>query len=80
MVTLKRFSKWRVDINQGDNNQGAVYLTWVGGFSPSVDFGASVDQYNVLKSYYCVMNLLVESNVLSKTGLGIEIAKFCAEL
>jgi hypothetical protein len=26
MVTLKRFSKWRVDSNQGDNNQGAVYL------------------------------------------------------
>jgi hypothetical protein len=21
MVTLKRFSKWRVDSNQGDNNQ-----------------------------------------------------------
>jgi hypothetical protein len=50
-------------------------LTQVENFSPSVDSGATVDHYNNLKLYFCVINLIVEFNVLFKSGLGIEIGK-----
>jgi hypothetical protein len=56
------------------------HLTEVGDFSPSVDFGATVDQYNDLKLYFCVINLILKSNVLSKSGLGIEICRFCVKI
>jgi hypothetical protein len=56
------------------------HLTWVGDFSPSVDSGASVDHYNVLKSYFRVSNLIVKFNVLSKSGFIIEVSHFCAEI
>ncbi len=56
------------------------HLTQVGDFSPSVDSGASVDHYNVLKLYFCVIKLIVESNELSKCGLGVEIDHFCLEI
>jgi hypothetical protein len=56
------------------------HLTWVGDFSPSVDFGASIDYYNVLESYFCVLNLIVKCNALSKSGLGIEIGQFHSEM
>jgi hypothetical protein len=56
------------------------HLTHVGDFSPSVDSGATVDHYNVLKLYFCVIKLIVESNELSKCGLGIEIGQLCAEI
>jgi hypothetical protein len=49
-------------------------------FSPSVDFGATVDHYNVLKSCFRVMNLIIESNLLSKSGLGTKTGQFCVEL
>ncbi len=55
-------------------------LTQVGDFSPSVDYGVTVDPYNVLKSRFHVESLIVKFNVLSKTGFGIEIDKFCAEI
>jgi hypothetical protein len=56
------------------------HLTQVGDFSPSVDSGATVDHYNVLKLYFCVMNLIVEFNELSKSGFGIEIGRFCVKI
>ncbi len=56
------------------------HLTQVGDFSPSVDSGATVDHYNVLKLYFLVMSLRVESNKLSKSGLGIEIGHFCVKI
>ncbi len=56
------------------------HLTQVRDFSPSVDPGATVDHYNGLKLYFCVINLIVEFNVLSKSGLGIEIGQLCAEI
>jgi hypothetical protein len=56
------------------------HLTQVGDFSPSVDSGDPVDHYNVLKLYFCVINFIVEFNVLSKSGLEIEIGKLCAEI
>jgi hypothetical protein len=56
------------------------HLSQVGDFSPSVNFGASVDHYSVLKSCFLVIILIVEFNVLSKTGLGIEIGQLCAEI
>ncbi len=43
----------------------------IGDFSPSVDSSDPEDHYNVLKSRFNVLNLVVESNDLSKTGLGI---------
>jgi hypothetical protein len=49
------------------------HLTQVGDFSPSVDSGATVDHYNDLKLYFLVMNLIVEFNELSKSGLGVVI-------
>jgi hypothetical protein len=55
-------------------------LTQVGDFSPLVDSGASVDHYNDIKLYFCVVNFIVEFNVLSKSGLGIEIGQLCAEI
>jgi hypothetical protein len=45
------------------------HLTQVGYFSPSVDSEASVDYYNDLKLYFRVLNLIVESNELSKSAL-----------
>jgi hypothetical protein len=48
-------------------------------FKPSVDSEATEDHYNVLKSYFCVINL-IESNELSKSGLAIKIGKLCAEI
>jgi hypothetical protein len=56
------------------------HLTQVGDFSPSVDSEASVDHYNVLKSYFHDINLIVEFNILSKSGLGIEISQLRAEI
>ncbi len=56
------------------------HLTWVGDFSPSVDFGASVDHYNVLRSCLLHLNVLREFNILSKSGLGIKIGQSCAEI
>jgi hypothetical protein len=56
------------------------HLTQVGYFSPSVDSGASVDHYHDLKLYFRVLNLIVESNELSKSGLGIEIGRFCVKI
>ncbi len=56
------------------------HLTQVGDFSPLVDSGATVDHYNVVKSCLNVLNLIVESNVISKTGLGIEIGQLYAEI
>ncbi len=56
------------------------HLTQVGYFSPSVDSGASVDHYNDLKLYFRVLNLIVESNELFKSGLGIEIGRFCVKI
>jgi hypothetical protein len=32
------------------------------------------------KSHFCVINLIEEFNVLSKSGLGIEIGQFYAEI
>jgi hypothetical protein len=56
------------------------HLTQVGDFSPSVDSGHPVDNYNVLKLYLCFVNLIVEFNILSKSGLGIEIGQLRAEI
>jgi hypothetical protein len=56
------------------------HLTQVGDFAPSVDSGASVDYYNDLKLYFLVMNLIVESNEISKSGLGIKIGRFCVKI
>jgi hypothetical protein len=56
------------------------HLTQVGDFSSSVDSGNPVDHYNVLKLYLCVINLIVEFNILSKSGLGIEIGQLRAEI
>jgi hypothetical protein len=52
------------------------HLTHVGDFSPLVDSGATVDHYNVLKLFSCYQ----EFNVLSKSGIGIEIGQLCAEI
>jgi hypothetical protein len=41
------------------------HLIQVGNFSPSVDSGATIGHYNVLKLYFCVINLIVEFNLLS---------------
>ncbi len=56
------------------------HLTWVGDFSHSADFGASVDHYNVLRSCLLHLNVLREFNILSKSGLGIKIGQSCAEI
>jgi hypothetical protein len=55
-------------------------LTQIGDFSPSVDSGATVDHYNDLKLYFLLIKLIVESNILFKTGLGIEIGRFFADI
>jgi hypothetical protein len=49
-------------------------------FSPSVDFEASGDHYNVLRSCLLHLNVLREFNILSKSGLGIKIGQPCAEI
>jgi hypothetical protein len=56
------------------------HLTQVGDFSPSVDSGATVDHYNDLKLYFRVLNLIIEFNELSKSGLGVVIGHFCLEV
>jgi hypothetical protein len=56
------------------------HLTQVGDFSPSVDSWATVDHYNDLKLNFLVMNVIVESNVLSKSGHGIGIGQLCAKI
>jgi hypothetical protein len=56
------------------------HLTQVGDFSPSVDSGAIVDNYNHIKLYFLVMNHIIEFNVLSKSGLEVEIDHFCTEI
>jgi hypothetical protein len=40
------------------------HLTQVGDFSPSVDSEASVDHYNVLKSYFHDINLIVVPHLM----------------
>jgi hypothetical protein len=49
-------------------------------FSPSVDYRATADHYNVFKLYFRVLNLIVESNVLSKSGLKTEIGQLLVEI
>jgi hypothetical protein len=56
------------------------HLTQVRDFSPSVDSGATVDHYNDIKLYFLVMNLIIKSNELSKSGFGVEIGHFCLEI
>jgi hypothetical protein len=56
------------------------HLTQDGDYSPSVDSWATVDYYNDLKLNFLVMNVIVESNVLFKSGLGIGIGQLCAEI
>ncbi len=41
---------------------------------------ATVDHYNDLKLYFCVINLIVEFNVFFKSGHGIKIGKSCVEI
>jgi hypothetical protein len=55
-------------------------LTQVEDFSPSVDSGATIDHYNVLKLYFCILNLVVESNLLFKSGIRIKIGKSCVKI
>jgi hypothetical protein len=55
-------------------------LNQFGKFSPSVESGATIDHYNDLKLYFCVINLIVEFNVIYKSCLGIEIGQLCAEI
>ncbi len=38
------------------------------------------NHYNVLKSCFRVLNLIVESNLLSKSGLRTKIGQFCVEI
>ncbi len=56
------------------------HLTQVWDFSPSIESGASVDQFNVLKSHFFVMNLIVKFNGLFKSGPGIKIGQFCVKI
>jgi hypothetical protein len=39
-----------------------------------------IDHYNVLKLYFLVMNVIVGSNVLSKSGFCVKIRQFYAEI
>jgi hypothetical protein len=55
-------------------------LTSLGDFSPLVDSGDLEDHYNEPKSCFLVVNFKMESNVFSKTGLGIKIDQFCPEI
>jgi hypothetical protein len=57
-----------------------IDFTQVEIFPPPFDLWATVDHYNVLKFYFLVTNLIVESNLLSKSGLGFEIQQFYAEI
>jgi hypothetical protein len=56
------------------------HLTQIEAFSPSIDFGVSVDHLVVLRSCLLLLNILKEFNILSKTGLGIGIGKLYAEI
>jgi hypothetical protein len=56
------------------------HLTQVGDFSPSVDSGVSVDHYNAPIYIFRDLDPLVEFNALSKSGFGIEIGHFSAEI
>ncbi len=56
------------------------HLTQVWDFSPSVESRASVDHFNVLKSHFLVMNLIVKFNGLFKSGPGIKIGQFCVKI
>ncbi len=49
-------------------------------FSPSINYRATVDHYNVLKLYFRVMNLIIESNLLSKSALRTEIGQSWVEM
>ncbi len=55
-------------------------LTQIEDFSPLVDSGASVDHSIVLRLGSLLLNILKKINILSKTGLGIEIGEFCTEI
>jgi hypothetical protein len=67
LLTLIKFTLWAIF--------GKFHF-----FSPSVDFGATVDHYNVLKSCFRVLNLIVESNLRSKFGLRTKISQLCVQL
>ncbi len=69
VIRISRFDFLRIE-----------HLTQVGDFSLSVDSGDPVDHYNVLKLCFRVINPIIELNVLSKSGLGIEIGKSCIEI
>jgi hypothetical protein len=56
------------------------HLTQDEDFSPSIDFGASVDHLIVLRSCLLLLNILKEFNIVSKSGLGIGIGQLYAEI
>jgi hypothetical protein len=56
------------------------HLTQVGNVSPLVDSGASVDYLFVLRLGLLLLNILRKFNILSNSGLGIEIGEFCTEI
>ncbi len=49
-------------------------------FPSSLNFEVTVDQDFVLKSCFCVLNIIVEFNQLSKTGLESSNRQSCAEI
>ncbi len=49
-------------------------------FSPLVDYRATAAHYYILKSCFRVINFIVESNVLSKSGLRTEIGQLLVEI
>jgi hypothetical protein len=55
-------------------------LTYDETISPFFDFGASVDQGFVFKSYSCVRNITLEFIAVSESGLGIKIGQSYAEI
>jgi hypothetical protein len=56
------------------------HLTQVEDFLPSVDIGASIDHLIVLKSCLLFLNIIREFNILTKSGLRIEIGQLYAEI
>jgi hypothetical protein len=64
------FTRWAIFSRKGQNQF----------FSPSVSYSATVDHYYVPKSCFCVFNLVVEFNVLSKSGLGFKIGQLLVEI
>jgi hypothetical protein len=70
LLTIIKFTLWAIFSRKCQNQF----------FSPSVDYSTSIDHYNVLKSCFRILNLIIEFMLVSKSGPRTKIGQLFVEI